>query len=252
MLKIPIKTDTFLKENPYQSSDSRVGGLTTLIPGDFILVTTISNETYDGHYKVTLVDPQIWGNIAYLFNEHIEYEAPVAVADNNAVNIEIPKPKPKLNSRVNPWQLTTDNQGLDLIKHFEGCELTSYRCASNVITIGFGNTSRARTGMTITQSTADAWLIEDVKIYENGIKRLCKVDLLQQEFSSLVAWAFNCGLGALEESTLLRILNQGNYQGVPEQIKRWDKGGGRTLPGLTRRRKAEAHLWTTGRLKFNF
>ena len=67
--------------------------------------------------------------------------------------------------------------------------------------------------------------------------------LEQFQFDALVAWVYNLGAGNFKESTLLRVLNEGDYDDVPHQIKRWNKAGGRVLQGLVRRREAEALLF---------
>jgi len=133
--------------------------------------------------------------------------------------------------------------GLDLIKHFEGCELEAYKCPAGVWTIGYGHIKTAVEGMTITQHQADEMLIEEMNEYEGYINNSVRVDLTQNQFDAMVSWVYNLGNGNLNTSTLLKVLNSGDYAGVPEQILRWNKAGGRVLEGLTRRRQAEADLF---------
>ena len=133
--------------------------------------------------------------------------------------------------------------GLDLIKHFEGCELEAYKCPAGVWTIGYGHIKTAVEGMTITQHQADEMLIEEMNEYEGYINNSVRVDLTQNQFDAMVSWVYNLGNGNLNASTLLKVLNSGDYAGVPEQILRWNKAGGRVLEGLTRRRQAEADLF---------
>ena len=133
--------------------------------------------------------------------------------------------------------------GLDLIKHFEGCELEAYKCPAGVWTIGYGHIKTAVEGMTITQHQADEMLIEEMNEYEGYINNSVRVDLTQNQFDAMVSWVYNLGSGNLNASTLLKVLNSGDYAGVPEQILRWNKAGGRVLEGLTRRRQAEADLF---------
>ena len=68
-------------------------------------------------------------------------------------------------------------------------------------------------------------------------------DLNQNQFDALVSWVYNLGPANLQASTLLKVLNAGDYAGVPAQIMRWNKAGGKVLEGLTRRRQAEADLF---------
>jgi lysozyme len=133
--------------------------------------------------------------------------------------------------------------GLDLIKHFEGCELEAYKCPAGVWTIGYGHIKTAVEGMTITQHQADEMLIEEMNEYEGYINNSVRVDLTQNQFDAMVSWVYNLGSGNLNTSTLLKVLNSGDYAGVPEQMLRWNKAGGRVLEGLTRRRQAEADLF---------
>lgn len=147
--------------------------------------------------------------------------------------------------------------GLELIKHFEGLYLKSYKCPANVWTIGWGHTGLTfgkplGEGMVITKEDAQELLEIDMIRYAKPVRDLVKVPLKQHQFDALVSFTYNCGANALKNSTLLKLLNAGNYDAVPEQLNRWNKGGGKVLAGLVRRRKAEGHLWTHGVNKFNF
>ena len=133
--------------------------------------------------------------------------------------------------------------GLDLIKQFEGLYLKAYRCPAGVPTIGYGHTAGVAMGQTITQQQADDYLRRDVRQFERAVARLVSVPLTQGQFDALVSFAFNLGEGALAQSTLLRLLNAGDYAGAAAQFDRWNKAGGRVLPGLVRRRAAERALF---------
>jgi len=134
-------------------------------------------------------------------------------------------------------------EGLALIKKFEGCELTSYQDVVGVWTIGYGHTKGVEDGMSITPDEAIQMLEEELLEYEGYINELVTKELEQCEFDALVSWVYNLGPTNLRESTLLRILNEGDKKGVPAQIRRWNKAGGETLEGLVRRREAESLLW---------
>jgi len=134
-------------------------------------------------------------------------------------------------------------EGLSLIKKFEGCELESYKCAAGVWTIGYGSTNGIEEGMEISQERADMLLLEDVEVFEEAVNKLVEVPLEQNQFDALVSWTFNLGSTNLQNSTLLKVLNNEDYEGVPSQIKRWNKAGGEVLQGLVRRREAEALLF---------
>ena len=139
--------------------------------------------------------------------------------------------------------MNISQEGLSLIKKFEGCELEAYKCAANVWTIGYGSTKGVKEGMEISQERAEMLLLEDVEVFEESVNKLVEVPLEQNQFDALVSWTFNLGSTNLKNSTLLKVLNDKDYEGVPAQIKRWNKAGGKVLQGLIRRREAEALLF---------
>lgn len=134
-------------------------------------------------------------------------------------------------------------EGIALIKKFEGCELTAYQCSAGVWTIGYGHTKGIEEGMEITQQEAEDMLVEELHEYENYINDNVTAPLSQNQFDAMVSWVYNLGPANLKSSTLLKVLNAGNYDDVPFQIRRWNKAGGVTLDGLIRRREAEALLF---------
>lgn len=145
--------------------------------------------------------------------------------------------------------MQTSQTGINLIKNFEGLRLKAYKDPVGVITIGYGHTFGVKLGQTITKEQAEFYLKSDLRKFEKGVDSLVSVNLNQSQFDALVSFSFNCGLGALQKSTLLKLLNKGDYQGAADQFLRWDKAGGRSLPGLTRRRKAERALFLTAQQK---
>ena len=139
--------------------------------------------------------------------------------------------------------MNISEEGLSLIKKFEGCELKAYRCAANVLTIGYGTTKGVTEDMEITKEEAESILKEEMHEYEGYVNDMVKVPLKQNQFDSIVSWVFNLGSTNLSSSTLLKKLNNSEYDEVPAQIKRWNKAGGKVLDGLIRRREAEALLF---------
>lgn len=135
--------------------------------------------------------------------------------------------------------------GLDLIKKFEGCELKAYKCPAGIWTIGYGHTGKVTQGQTITQKQADELLEKDVQRFVDGVKRVVKVDINQNQFDALVSFAYNCGVDALKTSTLLKYLNAKQFDKAALEFDRWNKGGGKVLPGLVNRRAAERALFAT-------
>ena len=134
-------------------------------------------------------------------------------------------------------------EGISLIKRFEGCRLEAYKCSAEVLTIGYGHTENVNEGDTITQEKADKLLKSDIESFEVYVNYSVMVELDQGQFDALVAWTFNLGVGNLRSSTMLQKLNNEDYTSVPSEMKRWNKAGGKTLDGLIRRRNAEALLF---------
>ena len=139
--------------------------------------------------------------------------------------------------------MNISEEGLCLIKKFEGCEMRAYLDAVNVPTIAYGRTKNVKLGDTCTKKQAEKWLLEEIKEYENYVEDAVKVPLNQNQFDALVSWTYNLGPTNLNSSTLLKKINAGEHEDVPEQIKRWNKAGGKVLPGLERRRLAESLLF---------
>jgi len=139
--------------------------------------------------------------------------------------------------------MQTSQKGLDLIKSFEGLRLSAYKCPADVWTIGYGTTAGVKPGQNITKERAEELLREDVKRFEQQVMRLVKVPLTQGQHDALASFVYNLGPGNLSNSTLLRLLNAGDYKGAAAQFDRWTKAGGKTLAGLVRRRAAERALF---------
>lgn len=140
-------------------------------------------------------------------------------------------------------------EGLSLIKKFEGCPTAGglaipYTCPAGVLTIGYGHTKTVKEHDKWTMDHASYILREEIENeYEVFINDLVDVPLEQHQFDALVAWVFNLGSGNLQESTMLKVLNAGDYHSVPNQMKRWNKANGKVLDGLVRRREAEAKMF---------
>ena len=139
--------------------------------------------------------------------------------------------------------MNISEEGLSLIKKFEGCELEAYRCSANVLTIGYGHTKGVEENQEITQEEAEEMLASELGEYEGYINDMVECDLEQHQFDALVAWVYNLGPTNLRSSTMLKRLNKKDFDDVPNQIKRWDKAGGKVLAGLVRRREAESLLF---------
>lgn len=133
--------------------------------------------------------------------------------------------------------------GIELIKRFEGCVLTAYLDVVGVATIGYGHTAGVKLGDKITQAQADAMLETDVMLRVGAVNNLVRAPITQGQFDALCSFAYNVGVGNLQRSTLLRMINRGEAADAAEQLLLWDKAGGKKFAGLTRRREAEKALY---------
>lgn len=133
--------------------------------------------------------------------------------------------------------------GLELIKEFEGFRSNAYRDSVGVATIGYGHTKGVRMGDVITRAQGEAFLLGDTQHAQESVERLVTVPLTQNQYDALVSFTFNLGSGNLASSTLLKKLNDGDYQGAADEFPRWVHAGGKKLEGLVRRRNAERRLF---------
>lgn len=139
---------------------------------------------------------------------------------------------------------------LELVKSFEGCKLTAYKCPAGKMTIGYGCThyldgSPVQEGDKITQEDADIMLQKMLDDYRTQIMRFIPSSLPQGAIDSLTSFAYNCGVAALQKSTLLKKINLNplDLKGIEAEYNKWVNGGGKVLPGLVKRRKEEYHMY---------
>ena len=133
---------------------------------------------------------------------------------------------------------------MDIIQEFEGCKLAAYLCPAGVWTIGWGSTGvGVSKGAVWTQAEADERYKKDMAVFKAGVQKLVTVTVNKNQLEALTSFAYNLGIGALKGSTLLKFLNDGNYQAAANQFLRWDKANGKVLAGLARRRTAERNLF---------
>lgn len=138
--------------------------------------------------------------------------------------------------------------GIAVAHYFEQCRLVAYPDPGSKDgkpwTIGWGHTGpEVVKGLVWTQAQADAAFLVDVARFERAVARLVTVPLNQGQFDALVLFAYNVGAAALNSSTLLRLLNAGDYEGASKQFARWNKNDGKVMRGLVRRRAAEECLF---------
>jgi lysozyme len=160
--------------------------------------------------------------------------------------------------------MSISEAGIQLIKSFEGCHNSPYRCPATLWTIGYGRVLypdqarlknneragyplRAEHNRVFANDEIDALLEADLQRFEAGVLRLCPATSNSQcHLDSIVSFAFNVGLGNLQSSTLRMKYNCGDYDGAAEEFLKWNKAGGKVLNGLVRRREAERALFLSG------
>lgn len=133
--------------------------------------------------------------------------------------------------------------GLTIIRQSEGLRLDAYQDPAGIWTIGYGHTAGVQPGQHITQDQAESFLKQDLSGAEQAIQASVKSPLSDNQYSALVSFVFNIGSGQFQSSTLLRLLNQSDFQGAAEQFLQWTHAGGQVLPGLVTRRQAERALF---------
>jgi lysozyme len=154
--------------------------------------------------------------------------------------------------------------GIQLIKSFEGCHNTPYRCPALLWTVGYGRVlypdqarlktpERALYGIkdehnrTFEYDEIDSILEKDLERFEAGVLRLCPAAAdRQSQFDAIVSFSFNVGLGNLQASTLRMKYNRGEFESAADEFLKWTKASGKVLKGLVRRREAERALFLTG------
>ena len=144
--------------------------------------------------------------------------------------------------------MKVSSKGLELIKEFEGFSSVAYLCSAKKATIGYGNTfwedgTPVKIGDQISKERAETLLKHVVDNFSVAVEVDIKIEVTQNQFDALVSLAYNIGLGAFKNSTLLRQLNRGNFVGASYEFLRWNKSNGKPLLGLTRRREREKLLF---------
>lgn len=238
MLELKVLKPTWLKQSKAQGNTLPDAKRALVAAGAILPVSSFVLDS--DHYKISLgLDAQgrqvaLKGlNTWYVFLPHVQ------LLENGSViasSTEVTKGDRPINAK-----------GLQLLKAFEGCELRAYLCPAGVWTIGYGSTgSHVYPGQSITRNEAEALLKQDLIRFERSVSDAVRVPVNEDQFSALVSFTYNVGEGAFEGSSLLRLLNQRDYQGAAAQFSRWVNGGGGALPGLVRRRNAERALFLGG------
>lgn len=145
--------------------------------------------------------------------------------------------------------MNLNEAGKNLIKSFEGCKLKAYKCPAGLNTIGFGSTfypdgTKVKEGDVITKERADELFDLIVSDFAEKVRPLIKKELSDNNFSALVSFSYNAGVGNLKNSTLLKKVNANpNDETIRGEFLKWVRANNKVLTGLERRRKAEADLY---------
>lgn len=142
--------------------------------------------------------------------------------------------------------MNISTKGKLFIKKFEKLELKAYQDQGGVWTIGWGTTKGVYAGMVIDEVTAERWFQEELNEIVPKIRKLIQVPVSQGQFDALVSFTYNCGLEAFRVSTLRRVLNNREYDKVPQQFLRWVFVKGKKSNGLVNRRTAESIMFIAG------
>ena len=142
-------------------------------------------------------------------------------------------------------KMQTSQDGVKLIESFEGFKPDVYLDIAGIWTIGYGHTGPdvVEDTPSITKDQADKLLQKDLSRFENDVNNFVKVSLTQNQFDALVSFTYNLGAGSLKSSTLLKLLNTGNYDAAAQEFLKWNKSNGKPVDGLTRRRTAEQQMF---------
>lgn len=157
----------------------------------------------------------------------------------------------KINALINEIQvkgMKVDSAGIDLIGEFEGLRLNAYDDGVGVWTIGWGttvypNSQKVKKGDRITLEQAKQYKAHDLAKFEKAVSDAVKVPLNQNQFNALVSLAYNIGVSAFTNSTLVKRLNDGNYKAAADQFLAWVNAGGKRMQGLVNRRNKERELF---------
>jgi lysozyme len=150
--------------------------------------------------------------------------------------------------------LHLSKDGIKLVQHYESClkrtpdgRYKPYYCPAGVLTIGWGHTNHHGRKFTMadrwTRAECDEEFESDMELFERAVKRLVKVPLKQHQFDALVSFAYNCGEGALQRSTLLKKVNRKDFEGAAREFHKYNRGDGRVMSGLVRRRASESLMF---------
>lgn len=232
---LKVSIDTWFKLSTVQSSLLPDEQKQFIDAGSLIAISSYQ-LVKDDHIKVTLGLDSQGRQLAFKGRNTWYIYRPIAQLLRNGKVVSLMSSQMASPGKINA-------NGLRILKSMEGLRLEAYLDPVGVWTIGYGTTTNVLPGMQISPAQAEEFLKRDLAIFEAAIANMVKVPLSSDQFSALASFIYNIGETNFAESTLLQLLNQKDYQGAAEQLLRWNKGGDRELPGLTRRRQAERALF---------
>ena len=203
-------------------------------------------ELRDHHYVMVLHEHQA--------NPHVHLSVKAESIDGKRLNprkTDLHRWRETFAENTPGWLMRkVTEEGLNLIKRFEGFSPTIYICPAGYPTVGYGHGvlthEQDQFAAGITPAQATELLRKDVRIAERAVLRLISVPLTDGQFDALVSFTFNLGAGALQRSTLRRKVNRGEQESVPAELMKWVWAAGKRMPGLIRRRRAEALAYSSG------
>lgn len=139
--------------------------------------------------------------------------------------------------------MTLTREGIDLIKGFEGCRLSVYKDVGGLLTVGYGHRTPLLQYTRITQEQADTFLADDLANVCKQVANVLKVQLNDNQYSALVSFTFNLGIGTLLNSTLLKLINKNDLEDASKEFIKWCHVGKVEMSGLLLRRQAEQALF---------
>lgn len=176
------------------------------------------------------------------------FDAARVLAGGRLTQVQVDQLNKAADGLVTGSSMTTSQTGINLITSFENLELKAYLCPAGVWTIGFGTTvypdaTKVKKGDTCTAEQAKAYFAYDLKRFENVVNNGLTVLVNQNQFDALISLTYNIGETAFKKSTLLKLLNANKFTEASDQFTVWNKGNGKVLNGLVRRRAAERVLF---------
>lgn len=139
--------------------------------------------------------------------------------------------------------MKTNRAGIDLIKEFEGFRPKAYKCPAGIWTCGYGTTKGVKPDTVWTKAEAEDKMEDDLIKFEDGVRILAGNKTTENQFSAMVCFAYNVGLGALARSFVMTYHRKEMYAEAADAFLLWNKAAGKVLPGLVRRREAERRLY---------